>query len=103
MGTALPALHASRRASVLDAVASLAGRLSASSPALALVLKFRLGLLANPQNFYPVEGTDLLFLNEEAAASWLEASPSQGCIANELYELKILHLFSVTLSVLQTA
>lgn len=58
---------------------------------LALVLKFRLGLLANPQNFYPVEGTDLLFLNEEAAASWLEASPSQGCIANELYELKILH------------
>ena len=75
VGMALPALPASRRAAVLEAVDGLAGRLSASSPVLPLVLKFRLGLLANPQNFYPAEGTDSPFLDEQAAASWLEASP----------------------------
>ncbi len=76
VGTALPALPLPRRTAVLEAIGSLAGRLSASSPVLALVLKFRLGLLADPQNFYPAEGADHPFLDEQAAASWLEASPS---------------------------
>ena len=58
----------------MDAIDSLAGRLSASSPVLALILKFRLGLLADPQNFYPAEGAEFPFLDEQAAASWLEAS-----------------------------
>ena len=81
VGMALPALPISRRTAVLDAVDSLAGRLGASSPVLALVLRFRLGLLANPQNFYPAEGADLPFLDEQAAASWLEASPMQDASA----------------------
>lgn len=75
VGTALPALPMARRTAVLDAVDSLAGRLGASSPVLTLVLKFRLSLIADPQNFYPAEGAGLPFLEEQAAASWLEASP----------------------------
>lgn len=75
MGIALPALDVPRRTAVLDAVDSLAGQLNPGSQVLALVLKFRLGLMAQPQNFYPVAGTDLPFLDEARAAAWLEASP----------------------------
>jgi len=71
---ALPALDGSKRTAVLDALNSLAGRLNASSPVLALVLKSRLSMLAQPQNFYPAEGADLPFLEERTAALWLEAS-----------------------------
>ena len=76
MGIALPALSPSRRAAVLDAVDSLASQLSASSPVLALVLSFRLSLIARPQNFYPGEGEELAFLDEAKAAAWLEVSIS---------------------------
>ena len=71
---ALPALDGSRRTAILDALNSLAGRLNASSPVLALVLRSRLSMLAQPQNFYPAECADLPFLDERTAASWLEAS-----------------------------
>ena len=73
---ALPALSPSRRAAILDAVDSLASQLSTSSPVLALVLRFRLSLIACPQNFYPVEGADSAFLDEAKAAAWLRVKIS---------------------------
>ena len=79
VGIALPALSPSRRAAVLDAVDSLASQLSASSPVLALVLSFRLSLIARPQNFYPVEGAEVAFLDEARAAAWLEVSICTPC------------------------
>ena len=72
MGIALPALDALRRKAVLDAVDSLAARLNSRSAVLALVLRFRLDMLAHPQNFYPIEQGSLPFLDEQTAASWLE-------------------------------
>ena len=72
MGIALPPLDAPRRKAVLDAVDSLAARLDSSSAVLALVLRFRLELLAHPQYFYPIEEGSLPFLDEHTAASWLE-------------------------------
>ena len=88
VATALPALPTARRTAVLDAIDSLAGRLGASSPVLTLVLKFRLSLIADPQNFYPAEGAAVSFLEEQAAASWLEASPFEDATANESNQSK---------------
>ena len=79
VGIALPALSPSRRAAILDAVDSLAGQLSASSPVLALVLSFRLSLVARPQNFSPVGDAEVAFLDEASAAAWLEVSICQTC------------------------
>ena len=79
VGIALPAVSPSRRAAILAAVDSLASQLSASSPVLALVLSFRLSLIARPQNFYPVEGAESAFLDEGRAAAWLEVSICQAC------------------------
>lgn len=72
VGIALPALDAPRRKAILDAVDSLAARLDSSSAVLALVLRFRLDMLAHPQYFYPIEEGSLPFLDEYTAASWLE-------------------------------